>query len=84
MYQRFDSFAELEWYMERYWHIMETGDLCIVGHEMGQLTLYTPVIVTMELQQGNWDIGLIQYGRSIAMIMECLMSHLKILMNFYP
>ena len=36
--KRFDSFAELEWYMERYWHIMETGDLCIVGHEMGQLT----------------------------------------------
>ena len=23
--------------MERYWHIVETGDLCIVGHEMGQL-----------------------------------------------
>ena len=34
------------------------------------------MIVTMELQQGNWDIGLIQYW-SIAMIMDCLMSCLK-------
>ena len=39
--RKFDSFAELEWYMEKYWHIMETGDQCIVGHEMGQLTNIT-------------------------------------------
>ena len=25
--------------MKKYWHIMETEDLCIVVHEMGQLTV---------------------------------------------
>ena len=32
------SFAELEWYMERYWHVIERSDFSNVGHEMGQLT----------------------------------------------
>ena len=32
----FDSFAELEWYLEKYWHSMDTGDI-MVGHENGQL-----------------------------------------------
>ena len=39
--RNFDSFAELEGYMEKYWHIMERGDFCMIGHEMGQLTNIT-------------------------------------------
>ena len=34
--RRFDSFAELEWYLEKYWHLMDTGDIT-VGHESGQI-----------------------------------------------
>ena len=31
--RQFDSFAELEWYLENYWHLMDTGDFNMVGHE---------------------------------------------------
>ena len=34
---QFDSFAELEWYLENYWHLMDMGDFNIVGHRSGQL-----------------------------------------------
>ena len=33
--RRFDTFAELEWYLEKYWHLMDTGDFNMVGHESG-------------------------------------------------
>jgi hypothetical protein len=34
--RQFDSFTDLEGYMEKYWHIMESGDN-MVGHEAGRL-----------------------------------------------
>ena len=35
--RQFDSFAKLEGYMEKYWHLMDTGDFNMVGHESGHL-----------------------------------------------
>ena len=35
--RKFDSFAELEWYLEKYWHLMDTGDFNMVGHESGKV-----------------------------------------------
>ena len=33
--RQFDSFAELEWYLENYWQLMDTGDFNMVGLESG-------------------------------------------------
>ena len=33
--RQFDSFAELEGYMEKYWRLMDMGDFNMVGHESG-------------------------------------------------
>ena len=35
--RQFDSFAKLERYMEKYWHLMDMGHFNMVGHESGQL-----------------------------------------------
>ena len=85
--RNFDSFAELEGYryMEKYWHIMERGDFCMIGHEMGQLTNITYPRGS-HYGAGSRGVGLIPYGRSIAMIMEYLKSHqiLLVIPNIHP
>ena len=35
--RQFDSFAELEWYLENYWQFIDIVDFNMVGRESGQL-----------------------------------------------
>ena len=63
---------------------METGDLCIVGHEMGQLTNITYPRGSHHGAATRKQGYRLNSGRSIAMIIECLESRPKIVMAIHP